>query len=250
MEGAPSLLIEDLVAQWRQAILRIAGDRQPLSVLFSGGLDSSLVAAGLRDLVEVNLVTVGVQGSTDMAAAERGARILELPWSGHLISPDDVHRALDIDGVGLSQVSPTSRAVLLGMSLALEATTTERVVCGQGADELFLGYAHFEGLSSADAWACREEDLTRLLRDDWPRSISIASRYGKSLISPFLDPEVLAYVRALSIDELRSGPGRKPLLRRMARLLGLPAELVERPKKAFQYGSGVARLLRDSSRGP
>jgi asparagine synthase (glutamine-hydrolysing) len=244
-----STLRDALTEWWAQALRRTADDRQPLSVLYSGGLDSSLVATGLQAFAPLELVTVGARDSADIAAAERGARILQLPWKGRVIDLDDVRRTLHTVAAELNRASPASTPVLLGLALALETASNVRVVCGQGADELFLGYAHFDGLATADAAGLRRMDLDKLLQEDWPLSRSIAGHYGKSLHSPFLEAEFLEHVQMLSIDQLRSGPGRKPLLRQLATDVGLPAELAERRKKAFQYGSGTARLLRRVRQG-
>ncbi|MGC2289048.1 MAG: asparagine synthase-related protein [Thermoplasmata archaeon] len=240
---SPSL-VSGMATQWRDALKRSIGASRQVSVLFSGGLDSSLVATGARDLAEVELVTIGASGSLDLIAAEQGARILGLPWKGRTVDREDVERVLSSEVDILARASPVPRAVLVGIALALETATHTRVLCGQGADELFLGYAHFEGLTTVETKGRRQEDVDRLLLEDWPHSVTLGGRRRKDLSSPFLEPEFMEHVLSLSIDQLRSGGGRKPLLRAVAALLGVPPELAERPKKAFQYGSGVARLLR------
>jgi len=240
--------VENLVPLWSEALHRVVGERSRLSVLYSGGLDSSMVAWGVRDLAEVELVTIGVPDSSDLVAAKEGAHALKLPWVHRAIDRHDVERILLADRPVFVGRTRISRAVLVSTALALETATTDRVVCGQGADELFLGYAHFEGLSSAQATKRREEDLGQLLAEDWPRSVLLAERHGKSLASPFLDSAFRECVESLPVDDLRSGSERKPALRDLARRLGLPAGLAGRPKKAFQYGSGVDKLLR--SMGP
>ncbi len=250
VENHSSVLPEGMAAAWGRAINRTTGGDRPVSVLYSGGLDSSLVAWGVRDLAGVELVTVGVRDSPDLRAAREGARLLGLPWVGRTIDLLDIERILRAEEPALATVSPVSRAVLVGTALALDSANNEDVLCGQGADELFLGYAHFDHLSARDTIAQRKGDLDRLLLQDWPRSRAIATRRGRRLGSPFLDPPFLKLASGLSIDRLRSGPGRKPLLRELATALGLPPVLANRPKKAFQYGSGIARALRSSSLAP
>ncbi|MCI4353510.1 MAG: asparagine synthase C-terminal domain-containing protein [Thermoplasmata archaeon] len=241
--AAPSIL-EAIADRWRTAVDHSSAGERRISVLFSGGLDSSLVAFALRNLADLELVTVGVEGSADLAAAEEGARLLDSAWTSRIIDRNDVERILQEDRTELERTAPVSRAVLVSTALALEATGCGHVVCGQGADELFLGYAHFERLTPLEASERRRTDLEHLMQDDWPRSIRLADRRSKTLTSPFLDPDFFDFVRALPVDELAAGPERKATLRKLAENLGLPAKLVHRPKKAFQYGSGVDRLLR------
>lgn len=233
-----------LASCWTESVARAIEGCTEVSVLYSGGLDSSLVAWGVRGHAETELVSVGVKGSSDLIAAEQGAQLLALPWTHRTVGRPDVERLLAMEHATLASASEVSRPVLLGLGFALESANHARVLCGQGADELFLGYAHFDGLSSADAEAQRRKDLDRLLGDDWPLTLSLATRVHKDLRSPFLDREFLSLARALPIDQLRSGTARKSVLREMAVALGLPPELAGRSKKAFQYGSGIAKLLR------
>ncbi len=248
MNQLPSPSTEEIASRWRDAVSRTVGASRAVSILYSGGLDSSLVAVSVRELAKIELVTVGVPGSRDLVAAEEGARLLAMEWVGRTIERMDVERVFASDGNLFAGTSLASRAVLVGLALALEATHHPNVLCGQGADELFLGYAHFEGLSPADVFRRREEDLDRLLSTDWPLSISLGERRDKVLGSPFLESDFLTFGRALSVDRLRAGRGRKPLLREVALALGVPEELANRPKRAFQYGSGLERLVRARSR--
>jgi asparagine synthase (glutamine-hydrolysing) len=244
MAGSNPALLLTVAGWWHDALERTTAGHPPVSLLYSGGLDSSLVALGLRGRVDETLLTVGVGGSPDLRAAQHGARLLSLPWRGRTVGAEDLRAVLATDGSIIARASPASRSVLVGIALALDSAERACVVCGQGADELFLGYAHFEGLSPSDSDRQRREDLEKLLTVDWPLSQEIARRRGKTLISPYLDSSFLESLQALSIDQLQSHPGRKPLLRELAHHLGLPDELTERPKKAFQYGSGLDRLLR------
>lgn len=223
---------------------RTVGDEPHWTVLYSGGLDSSLVATAFRDRARVDLVTVGLPGSADLRAAEEGARLLDLPWRGRELSVGDLHRILAQDSEVFGTRPSTSRAVLIGLSLGLEAAQTRCVACGQGADELFLGYAHFDGRSDAEAEPLRQTDLRRLVEADWPCSQQLATRRSRRLESPFLEPLFFQQYSTVPVRELRGGHGRKHLLRELARAAGLPTELVDRPKKAFQYGSGIEKALR------
>jgi asparagine synthase (glutamine-hydrolysing) len=236
-------VVAEIASRWQEALARTVGRSRRVSVLYSGGLDSSLVAVGARSLAQVELVTVGVPGSSDLMAGNLGAARLGLEWVGRAITQRDVEFILESEKRILEGKSPVTQAVLAGLALGMDASTHYQILCGQGADELFLGYAHFEGLSVNQAMQRRERDLDKLLTEDWPPSLLIGEARGKSLLSPYLDPTFLRYARTLSIEQLRSGHGRKPLLQEVARRLGVPTELAGRAKKAFQYGSGIQGLL-------
>ncbi len=75
----------------------------------------------------------------------------------------------------------------------------------------------------------------------------MAHARGKELRLPYCAPHLLSDVTALPL-KVRLGPRRKEILRCIAERLGLPPILVDRPKKAAQYGSGVMKGLKAVSR--
>lgn len=246
MDTPDPALLDTIATKWFSAMANARGGASRVSVLFSGGLDSSLVAFSLREEAELQLVTVGAPGSTDLRAAEEGARLLGLPLVSRTVDRNDVDKILREDRTVLEHTTPVSRAVLVSTALALDCSNGAHIVCGQGADELFLGYAHFEHLTAQETTERRRSDLRQLLEEDWPRSVLLAHRRNKALASPYLDPKFLDFVKALPVERLMRGTERKPILRDLADKLGLPATLAHRPKKAFQYGSGIGRLLRSA----
>lgn len=232
-----------LLAALREATARAAGS-DGVSVLYSGGLDSSLIAALVRDR-HPTLVAVGLPGAADLRAARTGAAALGLPLTARELTLDDIAGAKARWAPTLVGTDFTGRAVALGIALALTFTETPTVLCGQGADELFLGYAHFRGLDPDDAARRRSADLERLTGTDWPCAQRISTALGRRLGAPFLDaPLREAVLRTEAAAHLPRAGRSKPMLRAIADAAGLPRELVERPKKAFQFGSGIAAALR------
>lgn len=226
----------------RAAVERAAGSG-PCSVLYSGGLDSTIVAHGARAR-RPTLIAVGVSGSHDLEAARSGAAWLDRALTARRLTWEEVRAARDRWAWALTGADPTARAVTLGIALALEASPPGPVLCGQGADELFLGYAHFRGLSAPAAAARRLADLERLRRSDWPRTARVALELDRPIRAPFLDPGVVDAVLATDITaHLPVVPLSKPVLRSIALAMGIPAEIAHRPKKALQFGSGIARAL-------
>lgn len=234
---------EPLDRAWAAAAARGNPAPGPVAVLFSGGVDSGLLAWEFRGRAGVTLSTVGVPGSRDLLTAASAAPLLGIPWRGVRIGPEDVRaleRELDADLDGLT---PTARSVQVAFACAVRAAADGEILCGQGVDELFLGYAHFRGLAPFEAERRALADLHRLRSDDWPRAIRIARRLGRSIAAPFLAREFVDATLGIPISDRMPTVGAKPLFRAWARHRGLPSSIADRPKRALQYGSGIARTL-------
>jgi asparagine synthase (glutamine-hydrolysing) len=84
--------------------------------------------------------------------------------------------------------------------------------------------------------ACADRGL---LRDEAACSASCEVRF------PYADVGIASFAEGLPLDYKIRGGERKAVLRAAALELGLPRELAEAPKKAAQFSSGAARLLRE-----
>ncbi|NXY83149.1 ASND1 protein, partial [Alcedo cyanopectus] len=124
------------------------------------------------------------------------------------------------------------------------------VLTGIGADEQLAGYSRhrvcfkrhgLEGLSRE-----LEMELDRISSRNLGRDDRIISDHGREARFPFLDEDVASFLSSLPLWEkaaldLPRGVGEKLLLRLVACELGLAASAA-RPKRAVQFGSGMAKL--------
>ncbi len=261
MEDAPAASLRwdgtpRIAAALIRAVYAAVEGADRVTVLYSGGVDSSIVAHLARRSAPVTLLCVGTEGAADLAAARAGARALDLPLTESVVSADGIWAAARAFPDELDGLFEPARSVALATAVILRPAPDRRVLWGQGADELFFGYARYRALAPELVRRAAEADLLRLTSADGPRAVRIAGRLGHELRSPFLDPEVLAAVGA-DPPPLPRGTVSKPGLRRLAIALGVPAAIATRPKRALQYGSGVhrvvrarARLLRPADPGP
>jgi asparagine synthase (glutamine-hydrolysing) len=231
------------IEPWRDA-------HSPVTLLFSGGVDSGLLAWELRTNPALELLTIGSTGAADLHAARASAARLGLRVRAEEVGPLEVRDARRRWAAPLEGVSPVQRSVLVAFALALSRAARGPVLCGQGADELFLGYAHFRGLDPNAAAARSAADLRALLEVDGPRVDRVAAELGQRLVSPFLAPGFVAAAQAIPVERRMPYGIPKALFRRWAVHRGLPAEVANRPKRAMQYGSGIARLLARDERPP
>ncbi|MFQ5987030.1 MAG: asparagine synthase C-terminal domain-containing protein [Thermoplasmata archaeon] len=240
-------VVPPILGGLRQAVHEMIADVDRVTLAFSGGLDSSVVASLASEGAEIEALTVGYPKSQDLTNAAEASRLLGLNWKPVYL--DDA--ALIRGGASLLETFPDLDAIAVSFEIPLwmllPHAPTGPVLAGQGADELFGGYARYAGLNERDLQEALEHDLELLLRETIPREKAMARHHERELRLPYCHPRVLNPARALPADQ-RARPRRKELLRRVATELGLPAAIVERPKKAAQYGSGVMPALRRLAR--
>jgi len=210
-------------------------------VLFSGGLDSSMTALLASRYSDVVLYTAGVEGSQDLEWARKVSEALGLELKERVFTKEDVEEALPRVMFAIEEPNPMNLAIGIPLYFATKAASKDGVkvlLSGQGADELFGGYAKY-----LKEPALMNQDILKLGDRNLARDDKIAMLNGVEGRYPFLSlPLVWA---ALSIPvELKIRDGvRKYILRRTAEELGLPDEVAWREKKAAQYGSGAQKIL-------
>jgi asparagine synthase (glutamine-hydrolysing) len=235
-----------LDAAFSSAIAPWTAGSSPIALLFSGGVDSGLLAWELRHRPGLVLSTVGTRDSADLRVAAEGAAVIGAEWVPSVVDALEVRNASERLRDHLDDLPRTTRGVLLAFGLCVEHAPTGVVLCGQGADELFLGYAHFRGLDDRGASERSSADLRQLLERDWPRAQRIAEEMGRKVSAPYLDPEFVAAALSVPIELRRPLPVPKAFFRQWAIRRGLPASIADRPKRALQFGSGIDRLIPDA----
>ena len=238
----------ELDAELEAALARISAEDRSVVVLFSGGVDSGLLAWECGRRGQPTLFTVGVDPAPDLRAAAEGAGALGLPWSGRRFEEAELERIVREVSDELAAVGPPRRGIFLALAAAAATAPPGVLLCGQGADELFLGYAHYRPLTRERASERAMSDLRALVDTDWPRTVRLAQRFHREIRAPYLAPGFLRVAGRIPIDERLPGEQPKAAFRRWARHRGLPALLADRPKRALQYGSGFDRWLRRRAR--
>jgi len=229
--------------------------RHDCAILFSGGVDSSLITAlSDRHVHDISLITVGFPGSNDVKWAPDAAQLLGLENSLILkiIDLADVESTIPCVMEVLETTDPMT--ISLGVPLYIACTEAKsrnisQLLTGQGADELFGGYHRYKEIMKKSTDALHEAivtDVSRLPRRDILRDDTVAEAAGIKLAAPFLYPDVvelaLSIPSALKVREFGGELVGKYILRRAAENV-VPAGIAWREKKAFQYGSGVWAAL-------
>ncbi len=234
-------------------------DFHRIGIIFSGGIDSVLVAHLAAKIVpEVVCYTCGVKGSSDIANARQIADKLGLELKVAELDHDTVEKMIPevinvIEDANAGQVEvalPVYGAVKLAHDDGIKVMLT-----GQGADELFGGYPWYAKVAEKEGYKKLRkhmiQDLLLLYKETLEREDKITMAHSIELREPFLDPEVIR--TALSIElrlNVKGGHDTfgKHVHRRLAQKLGIPRDVAYRVKEAAQHGSGMHDVIGDIAR--
>ena len=217
------------------------------AVAFSGGLDSGIVAAMVKEHAEqATLYTVGTENSHDVREAETSAGELGMPWVRIPVCEDDI-----IEGLReMIAVTGTKDPVTLSFELPLffvcKNCREHDVIAGQGADELFAGYSKYIGLGAEDLRMRMAADMRTLLDITLPHEKKVAEHFGKRIHYPFLDEAAVREAGMFDLGDIAPSDdpaSRKRILREISDMLGYRG-ISGKEKKAAQYGSGVMTLIK------
>lgn len=229
-----------------RAVEQALEDRVAIS--FSGGLDSTVIAAIARKHADVTLFTAGVEGSEDVEYADKAASALGLPLSVVAIREDKAmeaysrcHSMLPLDFLKLEILVP-----VYCVAEAAAARNQRVLLFGSAAEELFAGYERY--------YISRDEgkDVDAILRDEYKtlpqRDMAyvkkVCRHFGLDSRFPFYNKELSDMMFSVPIEErMDDRTLKKGILREAAKLLGVPPIVLKRKKKAMQYGSGVHKML-------
>lgn len=224
-----------------------------VGIIFSGGVDSTILAKICKDLgVETELYTVGNENSQDLKFAKKAAAHMHLPlhiktvdeavvrgYTGPVLNAIEEFNIMKL-GVGMPSYIASEMAHANGLKVMLS---------GQGADELFGGYNRYLQFYHERGEKAQEDlknDVVNLYHVNLQRDDSVTMKNSVELRVPFLDMEVVDLAMQIPMKYKINGKDdklRKSILREVAADIGVMDDVVKRPKKAAQYGSGIHKIL-------
>ncbi|MFB6145091.1 MAG: diphthine--ammonia ligase [Candidatus Nanohaloarchaea archaeon] len=246
--------IEETAEEIKDLFLEAVKKRVPekeLALLFSGGVDSTMVAAALKEIgKEFTCYTSGIQHGNvnaprDMEWAEEVAEEMDLELESYEASLEEVEETLPEIVDWISSTSVVKNGVALPFHLALKGD--EKVVMsGLGSEQLYAGYHRQQGYLNKECLS----GLRGLFENDLYRDNVVSFRNGYELRLPFLDHELIDHALTIPEEYKVKDVYRKYVLRLAAEKLGVPEKVVWRKKTAAQYGSNfdksIDRLSRDN----
>jgi asparagine synthase (glutamine-hydrolysing) len=231
-----------------------------IGVIFSGGIDSVLVARLLqREGKNIICYCTGTEESGDIVAARSVAEDMGLELKNTIINEEMVEALLpevirNVEESGLLQVEV---AIPMYLAAKLAAEDDIRVMfTGQAADEIFAGYPWYNDVLKESGYLRLHEklweDLTYLYTDTLEREDKLTMSHSIELRAPYLDRDVIQTAMRISPKLKLEGEMdnlRKRVHRQAAEELGVPPFLAYRRKDPAQSGSGIHGIIQKIAQG-
>ncbi len=225
---------------------------EPFGVLFSGGVDSSLIALlAKRAGKDFTCYTLGFKAedskepedimSATVAAQELGLKIktiiVDLEQAEELIK-----KTAKILGPELNNVVNIGvGGVVLGCIETAKKDGVKFLFSGIGSEELFAGYQRHKLAEDKqdECW----NGLLNMYERDLLRDSAVSSATKVNLLTPFLDERLIAAAMRVPAKFKIDNQESKLILREVAEELRLPKDIAWRGKRAAQYGSRLDKAI-------
>ena len=223
---------------------RLLSDR-PIACLLSGGLDSTLVTALVKEKLSnqtLDTYAIGLKGSVDLQFAKLAALNLKTNHTSIEVSEREFLDAIRNTIYVIESYDTTTVRASVGnylISKYIKENSKNTVIfCGDVADEIFGSYRGFLKAPNSESFQIENELLLinihyfDVLRSD--RSISGA---GLEARVPFADKELVSYVMRLDpeLKMFNKNKMEKKILRDAFKGV-IPDDLLYRRKEAFSDG--------------
>ncbi|ERJ59023.1 asparagine synthase B [Sphingobacterium paucimobilis] len=245
-----------------RSALEAAVERQlvadvPYAVLLSGGLDSSVIAAIVKRILDrrqegttaspvvLDSFAIGLKGSPDLEAARKAAEFIGTRHHEiHFTIQEGLDALRDViyhlETYDVTTVRAATPMFLLAR--AIRARGFKMVLSGEGSDELFGGYLYFHKAPNARAF--HEETvrkLSKLYQYDCLRANKALCAWGVEGRVPFLDKEFVDTAMEFDPEQKMIKDGRMEKWALRQAFAGyLPDTILWRQKEQFSDGVGYS----------
>jgi ABC transporter with metal-binding/Fe-S-binding domain ATP-binding protein len=222
-----------------------------MGVLFSGGIDSTIIAFILKSLnVDFTCYTSGTKSSEDIFYAKKVAKLYGFNLKINYFDEKKVKDDLKL----ICNLIESNSAVKVGVSIPFfyacklaKKDNVKVIFSGLGSEEIFAGYKRFE--SSTDVNKECLFGLKQLYERDLYRDDIITMYHNIELRLPFLDYNLIKLALNIPPDLKINEKEKKIILRLVGKKLGLDELVYTRKKRAAQYGSKSDKILKKLSKG-
>ncbi|SCU86192.1 LADA_0D12904g1_1 [Lachancea dasiensis] len=276
-------LLKEAVQRRIDTIHPLHIENSPVSVLFSGGLDCSVIAALVCQYIKnsnqntiLELLNVGFENPrTGLMPGDVPDRILGLKSYLTLkkLFPEVTIRFLEVDvsfqdfldhkGSIMNLIYPKQTEMDLSIAAAFYFAARGRgfikddsgarisynrngvvLFSGLGADELYGGYHKFANKSKQELVGELERQINNIHDRNLSRDDKVVASNGVEVRYPFLDEAVVEFSTGLPITYKVN----KMILRKLAQERLFMSSISEEPKRAIQFGAKSAKMTKNGNK--
>ena len=245
--------LEDFLSQLYEttvnAIKKRVNTDLPIGIIYSGGLDSSIVLSqAIKFHPQITAFTIGSNNSEDFKVSqqfcqEKGIRQVVIPLGKNDIKLADVKTAIAISE--LTEYGDIINAVITTeLYRKIHATGIKVVLGGDASDELFGGYDMYAlKISEAELQQLFLHKLMNLHRTELQRVDRCSMAFSVETRVPFLDAE-LVQIALSTPREWKVKDGVEKWCLREAFKQELPNYILKRKKNPLSHSSGLHEQVR------
>lgn len=232
-----------------KAIIERAQNLNKFGILFSGGVDSTLIAfLCKKHNFDFTCFTIGLENSQDIEYAKRIAEKYNLDLKHKILPLEEFENVIKsvIKILNSDEIVWVSVGSVLYATARLALQSNINILFGGlGTEEIFAGYQrHEDSLANNNFEAVHKESWSGL-KNMWARDLlrdSIITKHlGIELRTPYMDLNVIKAAMNVNPMYKIDKEQKKIILREIAQDFGLEKEFAFRPKKAAQYGSNFVK---------
>jgi len=221
-----------------------------VGVLLSGGIDSTVITSyAAQQFLDLHIFSMGTDQTKDRPFVDIYTKHIHKEYEWIDLTDDaidsalpEVQKLLVENGV---ECSTMQMSLAVGYYLIFKKANelgVTSIVTGQGPDILFAGYHKYK---STPISALNEEirkDLI-LLETDKKRDGAMAAHFGITLLNPYLEEDFVLFSLSVPAELKLTNGVEKYFMREWGKSRNVPSEIIVRPKKAFQYSTGLQKSV-------
>src|SRR3989338_116975 len=231
------------------SIIKRAQNLNKFGILFSGGVDSTLIAFLCKKHgFNFTCFTIGLENSQDIEYAKIIAEKYNFSLKHKILSLKEFENVIrntvkiinndDIVWISVGSVLYATAQLALQDNISI-------LFGGLGTEEIFAGYQRHEDVLADNDFESVHKESWNGLKNMWQRDLLrdsiIAKSLGIELRTPYMDLGVIKAAMDINPMHKIDKISKKIILREIAENFGLEKEFAWRPKKAAQYGSNFVK---------
>ena len=231
------------------SIIKRAQNLNKFGILFSGGVDSTLIAFLCKKHgFNFTCFTIGLENSQDIEYAKIIAEKYNFSLKHKILSLEEFENVIrntvkilnndDIVWISVGSVLYATAQLALQDNISI-------LFGGLGTEEIFAGYQRHEDVLADNDFESVHKESWNGLKNMWQRDLLrdsiIAKSLGIELRTPYMDLGVIKAAMDINPMHKIDKIDKKIILREIAENFGLEKEFAWRPKKAAQYGSNFVK---------